>query len=62
MRVEVQLRTVAIDFWASIEHDLRYKSDKAIPADIQKRMLDCANEISDIDKRMQEIYKNIQEL
>ena len=62
VRVEVQLRTVAMDFWASLEHDLRYKSDKAIPADIQKRMLDCANEISDIDKRMQEIYKNIQEL
>lgn len=62
LAAEVQIRTIAMDFWASLEHDLRYKSDKAIPADIQKRMLDCANEISDIDKRMQEIYKNIQEL
>lgn len=62
VRVEVQLRTVAMDFWASLEHDLRYKSDKSIPCDLQKHMLECANEISDIDNRMQDIYKKIQNL
>ncbi len=62
VRVEVQLRTVAMDFWASLEHDLRYKSDKSIPGDLQKHMLECANEISDIDNRMQDIYKKIQNL
>lgn len=62
VRVEVQLRTVAMDFWASLEHDLRYKSDKTIPPEIQAHMLECANEIADIDVRMQEIYKKIQNI
>ncbi len=60
--VEVQLRTVAMDFWASLEHDLRYKSEKNIPASIGEDMLRCANEIAEIDAKMQSIYKQIQEL
>lgn len=62
VKVEVQLRTVAMDFWASLEHNLRYKSEKSIPEGIQARMLECANEIADIDRRMQEIYKEIQQI
>ncbi len=60
--VEVQIRTVAMDFWASLEHDLRYKSDKDIPASIGEDMLRCANEIAEIDAKMQSIYQQIQEL
>lgn len=60
--VEVQIRTVAMDFWASLEHDLRYKSNKEIPEGIIEQMLKCADEIADIDRRMQEIYKQIQEI
>ncbi|MGM9648295.1 MAG: GTP pyrophosphokinase family protein [Eubacteriales bacterium] len=60
--VEVQLRTVAMDFWASLEHDLRYKSEKNIPASIGEDMLRCANEIAEIDAKMQSIYRQIQEL
>ncbi len=60
--VEVQLRTVAMDFWASLEHDLRYKSDKDIPPSIGEDMLRCANEIAEIDAKMQSIYHKIQEL
>lgn len=60
--VEVQIRTVAMDFWASLEHDLRYKSDKDIPASIGEDMLRCANEIAEIDAKMQSIYRQIQEL
>ena len=60
--VEVQLRTVAMDFWASLEHDLRYKSDKNIPEGICAEMLECAAQISDIDLKMQDIYKRIQEI
>ena len=59
---EVQLRTVAMDFWASLEHDLRYKSEKSIPQDISAEMLACANEIAAIDERMQDMYKRIQEI
>lgn len=62
VRAEVQLRTVAMDFWASLEHDLRYKSAKQIPKDICLEMLDCADEIAEIDSKMQEIYKKIQKL
>lgn len=60
--VEVQIRTVAMDFWASLEHDLRYKSEKNIPADICKAMLESAAAIADIDVKMQEIYREIQKL
>ena len=62
VRAEVQLRTVAMDFWASLEHDLRYKSSKEIPKDICLQMHDCADEIAHIDHKMQEIYKKIQKL
>jgi len=62
VQVEVQIRTVAMDFWASLEHDLRYKSSKKIPDGIIEQMLKCADEIADIDRRMQEIYKQIQEI
>ncbi len=62
VRAEVQIRTVAMDFWASLEHDLRYKSDKTIPAEIQSQMRFCADEIAEIDSRMQDIYKKIQEI
>lgn len=60
--VEVQIRTVAMDFWASLEHDLRYKTDKQIPVSIGEDMLRCANEIAEIDAKMQSIYQKIQEL
>ncbi|MBE6638538.1 MAG: GTP pyrophosphokinase family protein [Ruminococcaceae bacterium] len=59
---EVQLRTVAMDFWASLEHDLRYKSDKNIPRNIATEMLRCADDIALIDGKMQAIYKAIREL
>lgn len=60
--VEVQLRTVAMDFWASLEHDLRYKSDKVIPDGICEEMRRCSDEIADIDERMQSMYKRIREI
>ena len=60
--VEIQLRSVAMDFWASLEHDLRYKSDKDIPDSICKEMLESSDEINALDVKMQEIYKKIQAL
>jgi putative GTP pyrophosphokinase len=59
---EIQIRTVAMDFWASLEHDLHYKNDKDIPEDICRQMIDSANEIAEIDLKMQEIFKKIQRL
>ena len=62
VNVEVQLRTVAMDFWASLEHDLRYKSQEDIPARISQEMWDAAQAIASIDRQMQAIYKEIQAL
>ena len=62
VNVEVQLRTVAMDFWASLEHDLRYKSQKDIPARISQEMWDAAQAIASIARQMQAIYKEIQAL
>lgn len=60
--VEIQIRTVAQDFWASLEHDIRYKSDKNVPVDICDEMLQSANEIAAIDLKMQETFKKIQNI
>ncbi len=61
MKVEVQLRTIAMDFWASLEHKLRYK--KNIPDDeaeiLAKELVDCAKTSAQLDKRMQEIRTRI---
>lgn len=58
--VEVQLRTIAMDFWASLEHKLRYKKD--IPEDqakyLEAEMQDCAKVSAALDERMQNV-KNI---
>lgn len=57
MKVEVQLRTIAMDFWASLEHKLRYK--KEIPDSekdyLQKELLECAQMINQLDKRMEAV-------
>ena len=58
--VEVQLRTVAMDFWASLEHDIRYKVDKTkLPEGINEEMFECAGKIAEIDRQMQDMYQRI---
>jgi putative GTP pyrophosphokinase len=63
MKVEVQLRTIAMDFWASLEHKLRYK--KNIPenetTEISKDLLKCAEQIAALDKRMEAIKNRLME-
>ena len=60
-KVELQIRTMAMDFWASLEHKLRYK--KNIPADqeklLQEELYDCSVQSAQLDKRMQEIRNQI---
>ena len=59
---EVQIRTIAMDFWASLEHDVRYKADKSkLPQGINEEMLECSNRIAEIDEKMQDMYKRIKE-
>ena len=54
--VEVQLRTIAMDMWASLEHELRYKSDREFSASDAARLRLCSEAISEIDREMQRIY------
>lgn len=58
--VEIQLRTIAMDFWASLEHDIRYKVDKTkLPEGINEEMFECAGKIAEIDRQMQDMYQRI---
>lgn len=59
MKVEIQLRTIAMDFWASLEHQLRYKKDREFTVDMANELLTCANMSADLDKRMSELRKLI---
>ncbi len=61
MKVEVQLRTIAMDFWASLEHKIRYK--KNIPPELleqlSKELTECAQKSAELDERMSNIKKRI---
>ena len=59
MRVEVQIRTIAMDFWASLEHQLSYKKDVPHSEEIGAELKECAEVISHTDQRMQEIREKI---
>ena len=60
IRVEVQIRTIAMDFWASLEHELKYKKNLENTEEISRELLECANIISETDYRMQSIFHKIQ--
>ena len=57
--VEVQIRTIAMDFWASLEHQLRYKSDQETTQKLRQRLQKCAEASAALDVEMQEIYREI---
>ncbi len=57
--VEVQIRTVAMDFWASLEHNLRYKRDNIITPKQNIELKACAEVSATLDKRMQKIYNEL---
>ena len=57
--VEVQIRTIAMDFWASLEHQLRYKSDQETTQKLRQRLQRCAEISARLDEEMQSIYREI---
>ena len=61
MKVEVQFRTIAMDFWASLEHKSRYKHDlpEEVAAELYDELLECAQISADLDMRMQSIRKRL---
>lgn len=60
--VEVQLRTIAMDFWASLEHSMRYKADAVIPEDISQELQQVGADIAVLDQRMQALHDRIEKL
>jgi len=60
MRVEVQFRTIAMDWWASLEHQIRYKKEVLITKENAKELRDCAEQAAILDYRMEQLYKAIQ--
>ena len=59
MKVEVQFRTIAMDFWASLEHKLKYKRDVENTTEIVEQLKKCADSIEDLDYQMQKIRDQI---
>lgn len=55
--VEIQLRTIAMDMWASLEHELRYKSTRAFSQEDANRLRLCSEAVFEVDREMQNIYK-----
>lgn len=58
--VEVQIRTIAMDFWASLEHQLHYKSIDGIPYPLALELKECADTISFTDLKMQNIHSAVE--
>lgn len=61
MKVEVQLRTIAMDFWASLEHKLRYKKELGNDvAELAVKLRQCADDSAALDFRMEEIRREVE--
>ena len=59
MKVEVQFRTISMDWWASLEHKIRYKKDVKVPKDIAEELRECAEAAAILDGRMEQIQKKL---
>jgi putative GTP pyrophosphokinase len=59
VNVEIQIRTIAMDFWASLEHELHYKLADNKKDEVSNELKECAEEIAVIDKRMQNLFNTI---
>lgn len=60
MKVEIQLRTIAMDFWASLEHQLRYKKDTEFTEEMAQELLECATLSAKLDGKMDKLRETVQ--
>ena len=58
-KVEIQIRTVAMDFWASLEHKIHYKFEGDAPEHIRNELVECAKLVADLDARMLSLNEEI---
>lgn len=61
MKVEVQIRTIAMDFWASLDHQMKYKKDLDDSGEISEELKECAEIIAQTDIKMQSIRRKIED-
>lgn len=61
-KVEIQIRTVAQDFWASLEHKINYKFEGNVPENIRDELVDCAHMVSMLDDKMLWLNEEVQKL
>lgn len=61
-KVEIQIRTVAMDFWASLEHKIHYKFEGNAPDHIREQLVECSKIVSDLDTRMLNLNREIQQI
>ena len=60
-KVEIQIRTIAMDFWASLEHKIYYKFEGNAPEYISRDLRECAKMVSELDEKMLSLNEAIQE-
>ncbi len=58
-KVEIQIRTVAMDFWASLEHKIHYKFEGDAPEYIRSELVECAKMVTDLDARMLKLNEEL---
>ena len=58
-KVEIQLRTMAMDFWASLEHKIRYKYDSKVPQEIKDELFDCSKIVDNLDDKMLKLHTKV---
>lgn len=54
---EIQIRTIAMDYWATLEHRLKYKNEGRVPPGLHEKMRACSDELADMEARMQAIQR-----
>ncbi|XID95149.1 GTP pyrophosphokinase family protein [Paenibacillaceae bacterium WGS1546] len=60
--VEVQIRTIAMDFWASLEHKIFYKYNEAVPPELLRELKEAADSAAALDKQMERLHHEISEI
>ena len=62
VKVEIQIRTVAMDFWASLEHKINYKFEGNAPQHIKEELIECSEMIANLDAKMLSLNEEILEI
>ena len=57
--IEVQIRTIAMDFWASLEHKIYYKYDRQVPGELLDQLTDAARTAAELDTRMERLHRTV---